>query len=100
MSANIEEPLSQDQLARYVGRSKRQIERLFKQQLGTTPVRFYLELRITESRRLLQHSDLPISEVSIACGFASASHFSKCYAAFYGYSPSKEVRHGCVKSSK
>ncbi|MBO3274338.1 GlxA family transcriptional regulator [Pseudomonas schmalbachii] len=100
MSANIEEPLSQDQLAVYVGRSKRQLERLFKQQLGTTPVRFYLELRITESRRLLQHSDLPISEVSIACGFASASHFSKCYAAFYGYSPSREVRYGCVKSAK
>ncbi|MFZ6048461.1 GlxA family transcriptional regulator [Pseudomonas sp. CR3202] len=100
MGANIEEPLSQDQLARYVGRSKRQMERLFQQQLGTTPVRFYLELRITESRRLLQHSDLPISEVSVACGFASSSHFSKCYAAFYGYSPSKEVRYGCVKSTK
>ncbi len=100
MGANIEEPLSQDQLARYVGRSKRQMERLFQQQLGTTPVRFYLELRITESRRLLQHSDLPIAEVSIACGFASASHFSKCYAAFYGYSPSREVRYGCVKSTK
>lgn len=100
MSANIEEPLSQDQLSHYVGRSKRQMERLFQQQLGTTPVRFYLELRITESRRLLQHSDLPIAEVSIACGFASASHFSKCYAAFYGYSPSREVRYGCVKSTK
>lgn len=100
MGANIEEPLTQDQLSRYVGRSKRQMERLFQQQLGTTPVRFYLELRITESRRLLQYSDLPISEVSVACGFASASHFSKCYAAFYGYSPSKEVRYGCVKSTK
>ncbi|WP_280351613.1 GlxA family transcriptional regulator [Pseudomonas sp. BN414] len=100
MSANIEEPLTQDQLARYVGRSKRQMERLFQQQLGTTPVRFYLELRITESRRLLQYSDLPIAEVSVACGFASASHFSKCYAAFYGYSPSREVRHGYVKSTK
>jgi transcriptional regulator GlxA family with amidase domain len=100
MGANIEEPLSQDQLARHVGRSKRQIERLFQQQLGTTPVRFYLELRITESRRLLQHSDMSIAEVSIACGFASASHFSKCYAAFFGYSPSKESRHGLVRSPR
>ena len=98
MSANIEEPLSQEQLARYVGRSKRQIERLFQQQLGTTPVRYYLELRITESRRLLQHSDLPMFEVGLACGFVSPSHFSKCYTSFYGYPPSKEVRHGCVKS--
>ncbi|BAP44554.1 GlxA family transcriptional regulator [Pseudomonas sp. 21LCFQ02] len=96
MSANIEEPLSQDQLSTYVGRSKRQIERLFKEQLGTTPVRYYLELRITESRRLLQHSDLPIVEVGVACGFVSPSHFSKCYTSFYGYPPSREVRFGNV----
>jgi transcriptional regulator GlxA family with amidase domain len=100
MSANIEEPLSQDQISQYVGRSKRQIERLFREQLGTTPVRYYQELRITESRRLLQHSDLPILDVGVACGFVSPSHFSKCYASFYGYSPSREVRYGCVRSIK
>ncbi|WP_028634264.1 MULTISPECIES: GlxA family transcriptional regulator [Pseudomonas] len=98
MSANLEEPLSQDQLASYVGRSKRQIGRLFQHQLGTTPVRYYMELRITESRRLLQYSELPLLSVAIACGFVSASHFSKCYTAFFGYSPSKEKRFGCIKS--
>lgn len=100
MNANLEEPLSQDQLADYVGRSKRQIGRLFQHQLGTTPVRYYLELRITESRRLLQYSDLPILDVAVACGFVSASHFSKCYASFFGYSPSREKRFGCVKAPK
>ncbi|MBG6486848.1 GlxA family transcriptional regulator [Pseudomonas aeruginosa] len=100
MAANIEEPLSQEQLAHYVGRSRRQIERLFQQQLGTTPVRYYLELRITECRRLLQHSDLTMLEVLVACGFVSPSHFSKCYTAFYGYPPSKEVRYGNVRSPK
>ncbi|KIQ06487.1 MULTISPECIES: GlxA family transcriptional regulator [Pseudomonas] len=100
MSANVEEPLSAEQLAQYSGRSRRQIERLFQQQLGTTPVRYYLELRITEGRRLLQYSDLPILDVSVACGFASPSHFSKCYAAYFGNSPSKEVRHGNVRSRK
>ncbi|MFV3403231.1 MULTISPECIES: GlxA family transcriptional regulator [Pseudomonas] len=100
MNANLEEPLSQDQLANYVGRSKRQIGRLFQHQLGTTPVRYYLELRITESRRLLQYSELPILDVAVACGFVSASHFSKCYASFFGYSPSREKRFGCVKTVK
>ncbi|SNS49352.1 transcriptional regulator, AraC family with amidase-like domain [Pseudomonas japonica] len=100
MSANIEEPLSQDQLAHYVGRSKRQIGRLFMTQLGTTPVRYYLELRITESRRLLQHSDLLLIDVALACGFVSPSHFSKCYTSFYGYGPSKEIRYGLVKGGK
>lgn len=100
MSANLEEPLSQEQISRYVGRSKRQIERLFQLQLGTSPVRYYLELRITESRRLLQYSELPLIDVALACGFVSPSHFSKCYRSFYGYGPSKEKRLGCVKAQR
>jgi len=100
MAANIEEPLSLSQISEYVGRSRRQIERLFQDQMTTTPVRYYLELRLTEGRRLLQHSDLPILDVSLACGFVSSSHFSKCYTEFYGYPPSKEMRFGNVRSSK
>ena len=92
MDANLEEPLELEQLAVYVGRSRRQLERLFKEQLGTTPQRYYLELRITEARRLLQHTELSQVEVLVACGFVSPSHFSKCYSAYFGYRPSKEIR--------
>lgn len=92
MDANLEEPLELEQLAVYVGRSRRQLERLFKEQLGTTPQRYYLELRITEARRLLQHTELSQVDVLVACGFVSPSHFSKCYSAYFGYRPSKEVR--------
>ena len=92
METNLEEPLALEQLAVYAGRSRRQLERLFKEQLGTTPQRYYLELRITEARRLLQHTEMSQVEVLVACGFVSPSHFSKCYSAFFGYRPSKETR--------
>lgn len=92
MDANLEEPLEMEQLAAYAGRSRRQLERLFKEQLGTTPQRYYLELRITEARRLLQHTELSQVDVLVACGFVSPSHFSKCYSSYFGYRPSKEVR--------
>ncbi|WP_248800016.1 GlxA family transcriptional regulator [Pseudomonas sp. MWU13-2105] len=92
MDANLEEPLELEQLAAYAGRSRRQLERLFKEQLGTTPQRYYLELRITEARRLLQHTELSQVDVLVACGFVSPSHFSKCYSAYFGYRPSKEKR--------
>jgi transcriptional regulator GlxA family with amidase domain len=92
MDANLEEPLEMEQLAIYAGRSRRQVERLFREQLGTTPQRYYLELRITEARRLLQHTEMSQVEVLVACGFVSPSHFSKCYSAYFGYRPSREKR--------
>lgn len=92
MEANLEELLELDQLASYVGRSRRQVERLFREQLGTTPQRYYLELRITEARRLLQHTTLSVVDVGLACGFVTGSHFSRCYSSYYGYRPSKEKR--------
>jgi len=92
MEANLEEPLEIDELAPYAGRSRRQLERLFKEQLGTPPQRYYLELLITEARRLLQHTELSQTEVLVACGFVSPSHFSKCYSSYFGYRPSMERR--------
>lgn len=89
MESNIEEPLEIDDLARYVQVSRRQIDRLFQRYMKTTPSRYYLELRVTRARRLLLQTNAPITTVAIACGFASAPHFSRCYRDFFGVSPSK-----------
>ncbi len=90
MEANLEEPLDQEELARYVGLSRRQLERLFAAHLGRTPARFYLELRLERARRLLYQTDMSIIDVALACGFVSASHFSKCYRQMYGRTPREE----------
>ena len=90
MESNVEEPLAQDQLATYVGMSRRQLERLFKKHLGRTPAQYYLELRLERARHLLYQTDLPIMNVACACGFVSASHFSTCYRQMYGKTPRQE----------
>jgi transcriptional regulator GlxA family with amidase domain len=60
---------------------------MFRQYLGQSPARFYLELRLEYAHHLLLQSDLDIIDVAVACGFVSASHFSKCYRSLYGVSP-------------
>ena len=90
MEANLSEPLSQDELAQFIGLSRRQLERLFRKHLGRAPAQYYLELRLERARHLLYQSDLPIVDLSLACGFVSASHFSKCYREMYGKSPREE----------
>lgn len=87
MEANVEEPLSLVEISRYVGLSRRQVERLFRQGVGMSPARYYLEIRLDRARHLLMQSTMPIVDVAVACGFVSASHFSKCFREVYGHSP-------------
>ena len=90
MEANIAEPLQLIEIADYVGLSRRQIERLFQQHMGRSPARYYLEIRLDRARHLLMQSTMAVVDVAIACGFVSASHFSKCYREMYGKSPLQE----------
>ena len=88
MSNNIEEPLTLEELTAHVGVSRRQMERLFQTHLETSPSRYYLELRITHARRLLLQTNETITNVALASGFVSTSHFSNCYKDYFGLSPS------------
>ncbi|SHK80928.1 transcriptional regulator, AraC family with amidase-like domain [Roseovarius marisflavi] len=90
MESNIEEPISPSVLARDVGMSTRQLERLFRRYLSRSPKRYYMELRLQKARNLLMQTDMTVINVALACGFASPSHFSKCYRAHYNTTPYRE----------
>jgi len=92
MESNLEEPLSPDELASYVNISRRQLERLFRGYLHCTPTQYYLRLRLRNARLLLLQTEKSIVEISLACGFASAPHFSKCYRDMFGLPPRDERR--------
>ncbi|AEW14932.1 Transcriptional regulator containing an amidase domain and an AraC-type DNA-binding HTH domain [Brucella suis bv. 2] len=90
MEANLSEPQALINVAHTIGLSRRQVERLFRQEMGRSPARYYLEIRLDRARHLLLQSSMPVVEVAVACGFVSASHFSKCYRELYGRSPQQE----------
>jgi transcriptional regulator GlxA family with amidase domain len=90
MEANIEEPLSTDDVAGLVGLSRRQLERLFKQYLGSLPSRYYLELRLQRARQLLLETNHSIVQVGLMCGFSSGSHFSTAFGTLFGNTPREE----------
>ncbi|MEP3786306.1 GlxA family transcriptional regulator [Ascidiaceihabitans sp.] len=90
METNIEEPISPSILAKDVHMSTRQLERLFRRYLNRSPKRYYMELRLQKARNLLMQTDMSVINVALACGFASPSHFSKCYRAHYDTTPYRE----------
>lgn len=90
MEANIEEALELDELASYVGLSRRQLERLFQKYLQCSPSRYYMKLRLFRARQLLKQTSMSIIEIALACGFVSTPHFSKCYREHIGIPPREE----------
>lgn len=87
METNLEEPLRPHDLAQSVNISARQMERLFRRYLGATPSAYYTVMRLEHARNLLLQSDMYMTDVAIACGFGSSSHFSKRFRGHFGYSP-------------
>ena len=91
MEENLEEPLSQKELASKSNISLRQLERLFKKYISNTPNQYYLKLRLERAQNLLMQTSMSILSVALASGFTSSSHFSKCYKAQFGIPP-RETR--------
>lgn len=87
MHSNIEDPIEIDEIARYAGISRRHLERLFRRYVNATPPRYYLELRLTHARRLLQNTNKSLVEIAVACGFATLSHFHRCFRGLFDIPP-------------
>lgn len=87
MQETLVDPIPVEGLMSDIGLTRRQIERLFRNELGQSPGKFYMKLRLERAKLLLRQTSKPIVEVAIACGFSSASHFAKSYRDAYGSSP-------------
>lgn len=87
MERHLENPLAIEEIARRVGISLRQLQRLFEQELGSRPRDHYLQLRLARARQLLMETDHDILSIGLASGFTSASSFSRAYRQRYGESP-------------
>ncbi len=90
MSNHIEDRLTPGEIAAQIGVSQRQLERLFQRHMQCTPQQKYMDLRLQHAKRLLMETSLPILDISIAAGFTSQSHFTKCYRERFHRTPRSE----------
>ncbi|WP_158090295.1 GlxA family transcriptional regulator [Kiloniella majae] len=87
MEQNLETPLSLPELAKLVDITARQMDRIFQQYVGESPSKFYIDLRVRRAAHLLRQTNLAISEIAVACGFASSSHLAKHFQRIWRMSP-------------
>ena len=90
MERNIEEPLRIPELAEHLGISDRELERLFQHYLQATPNAYYRQIRLGQARWMLQQTTDSVTSISVACGFASLSHFTRSYQQQFHKKPSQE----------
>jgi AraC-like DNA-binding protein len=80
--------LSIYEIAQRLNLSVSTFERVIKKAYKMPPNKYIQHRRLEKANILLSGTKLPIKEISVKMGFNSVSYFTKCYKAFYGYSPS------------
>ncbi len=90
---NLANDISVTELAAIVCMSPSHFSRQFSASFGITPYRFVLQERITRAKDLLATTTLSSSQVAMAFGFSSQSHFVKVFRQFTGVTP-KQYRAG------
>jgi AraC-like DNA-binding protein len=61
--------------------------RAFKQSMGSSPYAFIVRRRIDRAKQFLRHSSMSVTEIALACGFGSSSHFANIFRREVGISP-------------
>lgn len=92
MEQSLNTSLDARRLAERINLSPRQLDRLFRQEVGTTPMRYFKAMRLRYAEWLLHHTDSSIAEIAADCGFSDASHLSRDFATHYHCTPSQSRR--------
>ena len=82
-------PYSIATIAKESGVSQRELNRVFKRILDTTPQSFYRSIRLERASRLLQQTDMSVLDIAVLCGFSSAALFSRNYKDHFGMPPTQ-----------
>ena len=76
IDSQVAESISLGQLAGMCALSEYHFARMFRESFGLPPHQYLLARRLAHARQLLRSTRQPLGEIALACGFASASHFT------------------------
>lgn len=86
---NLSQPLTLAELAEQAALSEYHFARMFRQSMGLAPHQYVMQRRMEKAKALVQHTTTPLTDIALACGFNSASHFSNRFRSMMGITPSQ-----------
>lgn len=87
LRANLYTSLSIDEICRKTAYSKAYLFRIFKAKTGKTIMNYYLELKISEAKKLLRENELSVREISEKLAFSAPDYFTKTFKRVTGLTP-------------
>ena len=87
IDANIEQRISVEALAMLANLSVWHFARAFKLSVGVTPHNYLIRRRVERTLELLSGTELSLSEIALAAGFANQSHCARRFRQHVGMSP-------------
>lgn len=88
VNAHYTQPLSREAIAHATGYDPSYLSHIFTEQLHISLTEYLLTLRLTDARRILRQTDLPVSRIALDLGFGSIRSFNRAFARKIGMSPS------------
>lgn len=86
---HLNEKINIDDVADAALVSKRQLFRLFKQEMHTTPAAFIMQKKLESAKNMLRYTELSYIEIANNLSFASHSHFIAVFQNQEGITPKK-----------
>ena len=86
---NLSQPLTLAERAEQAALSEDHFARMFRQSMGLAPHQYVMQRRMEKAKALVQHTTTPLTDIALACGFNSASHFSNRFRSMMGITPSQ-----------
>lgn len=85
----LDAPHSLGGLAALVGMDARRFTTAFREAFGLSPWQYVLRARLDAAARMLRSGGEPVTDIALATGFATPSHFATAFARRFGVAPSR-----------
>ena len=84
---NYQEKITLEEIAEAAAVSTRECLRCFRMSVKQSPMEYLIDYRLRMAKKLLETTDVPVTEVALRCGFNSPSYFTKQFRENFGFTP-------------
>lgn len=84
---NYAQPITRGDIARHINIAEDYLTFCFRQELGTTPIKYLQRYRVHQAKLLLKNTNRSVTEIALQVGFADSGYFSRVFHRETGMSP-------------